>query len=110
MATAEKETIDRKAKLALNKITNENYAKIKPQILDIYQSAETEEEQKMFIKVFFLKACHEEKYTELYIDLIRFIAREVSKSQNNGRIPEKFSLLRQDFVDKIRIECQFVFK
>lgn len=80
MATAEKETIDRKAKLALNKITNENYAKIKPQIKDIYFEAESEDDKKMFTKVFFLKACHEQKYTELYIDLIRFLAREEARS------------------------------
>lgn len=43
MATAEKELIERKLKLALNKITNENYAKLKFQIFEIYQSAETEE-------------------------------------------------------------------
>jgi hypothetical protein len=36
MAIADQESIDKRAKLALNKITDENFRKIKPQILQIY--------------------------------------------------------------------------
>jgi hypothetical protein len=56
----------------------------------------------MFVKVFFQKACHEEKYTNLYIDLIKFIASEITKFENNGSLPAgKYNLLKIDFVERI---------
>lgn len=108
IATAEQEPIEEKLKLALNKITIENYAKLNIQILEIYHSAETEEEQLMFIKIFFQTVCLDEKKSELYIYIIGFITREVAKSQNHGRLPEKFSLLRKEFGQKLRNESQKV--
>lgn len=101
MATAEKEAIDKKAKLALNKITPDNYASIKTQVLEIYKSAETDEDKAAFVKVFFLKACHEEKYTDLYIDLIKYITNTVFKEKHGPKSTVKFSLLKEEFVESI---------
>ena len=109
MATAEKEAIDKKAKLALNKITPDNYTSIKTQVLEIYKSAETDEDKAAFVKVFFLKACHEEKYTDLYIDLIKYITNTVFKEKHGPKSTVKFSLLKEEFVESIRKECQIVF-
>ena len=110
MATAEKEAIDKKAKLALNKITPDNYTSIKTQVLEIYKTAETDEEKAAFVKVFFLKACHEEKYTDLYIDLIKYITLTVFREKNGPKSSTKFSLLKEEFVESIRKECQVVFE
>lgn len=101
-ATAEKDTIDRKAKLCLNKITPENYQSIRGQLFSIFKEAVSEDDKKLFVKVFFQKACHEEKYTSLYIDLIKFISTEHTKLQNNGHLPPgKFSYLKVEFVGKL---------
>ena len=74
--------IDQQAKLLLNKITPDNFESIKSQILEIYKNALTESDKNIFIKVFFKKACHEEKYTGLYINLIKFISTEITKFEN----------------------------
>lgn len=105
MATAETEGIDKQSKLLLNKITPDNYESIKTQICSIYKSATTEDAKKIFVQVFFLKACHEEKYTILYIELIKAITKEVFKMEHGGHLTKDYSLMKSDFVIRIQKEC-----
>ncbi len=111
MATSEKEKIDQKTKLCLNKITELNYDSIKEQVAEIFLSAGSEEDENLFIKVFFLKACHEEKYTELYIDLVKFLVRMKESRKTGKKYDSKLHIkwMKDDFVKKIQNQFKEVF-
>lgn len=63
VVVADKDGIDKRAKIVLNKITPDNFDKLKGEVGNVYLSATDPEEEKIFVTVFFKKACLEEKYT-----------------------------------------------
>ena len=84
----DKEDIEKKAKALLNKITPDNYKKLRDQVFDVMNSVYSkirdlpsddpnysiyEADCFKFIKVFFKKAILEDRYVSTYTNLLRFI-------------------------------------
>lgn len=110
-ATSDKETIGKVAKLELNKITPDNFDNLKYKISNLYTNPKnTEDDKNLFVQVFFQKACHEEKYRDLYITLIKIICTDIVKSQNHGKVPSDFKYMKSNFVDRLWDECKRSFE
>ena len=74
IATAEV-TSARHARVLLNKLTPDNYKRLKGQILEQFiLLKENRSEQVEFSKIFFKKAALEENYQDLYAQLIDFLS------------------------------------
>ena len=88
-------------KLLLNKLTPDNYERLKDQVLTIL--LEGKDQQAKIINVIFKKACLEEKYCKLYTALCDYLARQEVKAE--GLADVKQSRFRKDLIQ----ECKSVF-
>jgi hypothetical protein len=82
--TADTEDVEKQAKILLNKVTPDNVKKLRDKIKDVLMSCKTHEDRHKFIKVFFKKATHEDKYCSLYVNLIRHIGAKEMENINEG--------------------------
>ena len=73
LSNADKTDIEKQAKALLNKITPDNMKKLRDQIKDLLIGCDSAEDRKKFVKVFFKKATHEDKYCSMYTNLIKYI-------------------------------------
>lgn len=81
LVSTDKEDIEKQTKALLNKITLDNYKKLRDPICQILINCTTSEERQKFVKIFFKKATHEDKYCSMYTNLVRYIGEiEFDKS------------------------------
>lgn len=76
LKNTDKSEIEKQAKALLNKITPDNMKRLRDQIKDVLVNCQTSEDRKKFIKIFFKKATHEDKYCSMYTDLIKYIGEK----------------------------------
>lgn len=82
--TVDNSDVTPQIKALLNKITPDNYKKLRDPIRDVYVSCRTDDDVKKFIKVVFKKATHEDKYCGMYTNLIKYLGEQEYNIKNEG--------------------------